>query len=287
MVKKNDLICFVHIEKAAGTTLKHIFRRVFYLRHLTVRPYFKPQNFENRPYSAIFGSRDLRLVLLLNPFVKIISGHSLKPYGDLEKVSRQIKYITILRNPVDRYFSQYGFSTRVMGNKWTFDEFMNIEEHNNFQTKKIAGKEDLNLAMEILKTKFFIVGTVENFNSFLSLLSLKLGIKKAIGRYEIRNRKKGEKGIEKLKQQYHEKVAEKNDLDILLYKFVEEVIFPKYKKELLKELLDSHPIIREKKLTVADKVRIKSDFYLESVYYEPITSMIRMVNGLTPKGSYF
>jgi len=285
-MEKNDILCFVHIEKTAGTTLKHVFRRKFYLRHLTVRPYYKQENCENKPYSAVFSAKDLQFVLRMNPFIKIISGHSLKPSVDLEHIGKRIKYITILRNPVNRYLSHYEHSIRINEAKWTFDDFMNIEEHNNFQTRKIAGKEDLNLAKNILAKKFYVVGIVEQFENFLELLSFKLNFNKKVLRYEIKNRGKNKDLVSELRSKYLNKIINKNELDIKLYKYVEEKLLAEQKEKVEEYFLNKNKTDRVEKLSALDQLKIKTDYYYESFYFDPIAKIIRMMNGLKPKGSY-
>ena len=287
MSQHKDIFCFVHIEKAAGTTLKHIFRRTFYFRHLTVRPYFKPKNYSNKPYSGIFTAKDLQLVLLLNPFTKIISGHSLKPYSNLEITKRRVRYITLLRDPVQRYLSHFEYATRQEKNGITFDQFMNKKEHKNFQTKKIAGKEDLHLAKKTIKDKFFVVGVVEQFEIFLALLSFKLNLKKSIKVYDIRNRGERKNLITNLYKKYYKKIVNDNKLDIELYNYVVKNILPKNKAEIAEYVKASTKTEYRKNLTAIEVLKLKSDFYLESVYYQPVTNMIRRINGLKPYGSYY
>lgn len=286
MIKQNDIICFVHIEKTGGTTLQHIFRRMFYLRHLTVRPYFKPENYEHIPYSGTFSAKDLQLVLRLNPFIKVISGHALKPYADLELSGKRIKYVTILRNPVSRYLSHYEHSKRVVKMKWTFDEYMNIEEHNNFQTRKIAGKEDLNLAKSLLSKKFFAVGVIEQFDSLLAFLSFKLKLGKSIWKYEVKNIGKNKDLVAELHSKYLKKIVSKNELDMQLYNYVAKTIHTNNTEKLNEYFLHQNTTERTGNLSMIDKLKIKSDFYFESFYFELITNRIRRINGLKPKGCY-
>ncbi|HMU91316.1 MAG TPA: hypothetical protein PKC33_11515, partial [Pseudomonadales bacterium] len=72
----DDLLAFVHIEKAAGTTFIHILRRNFFLRYLDVRPY----GIES---GGLFLSGDLRISTRILPGLKCFSGHAVTPYSDL------------------------------------------------------------------------------------------------------------------------------------------------------------------------------------------------------------
>jgi hypothetical protein len=67
--KKNKITAFVHIEKAAGTTLNHILRHNFFLRYIDVRPFFKESK-------GLFLSKDLEVARRVLPGLSCISGHS-------------------------------------------------------------------------------------------------------------------------------------------------------------------------------------------------------------------
>src|SRR5688572_9379809 len=160
-------IAFVHIEKAAGTTFIHILRRNFFLRYLDVRPYSPISN-------GIFTARDLELSLRVNPCLYAFGGHAVRPLGDLCVDFPNIRFVTILRDPVRRYISQYLYGNAVLKLNLTFDQFLSDERTHNFQVRKIAGQADLALAKRVLDERFLTVGLLEKFDQFLSRLSARL-----------------------------------------------------------------------------------------------------------------
>ena len=70
-----SLLGFVHIEKAAGTTLTHILRQAFFLKSFEVAPLL------TKSAKRIFRPHDLRNLLTINPRVKCIAGHAIKPWA--------------------------------------------------------------------------------------------------------------------------------------------------------------------------------------------------------------
>ena len=92
------MLAFCHIEKCAGTSWIYSLRRNFQVDHFDVIP--------NDKKSMILSRKDLNEIRILNPNIKSISGHSIKVYSQISQVPN-IYYYTILRNPIDRYLSDY------------------------------------------------------------------------------------------------------------------------------------------------------------------------------------
>jgi len=213
-VKKNKkIIAFVHIEKAAGSSLISILRYNFPLTHCEVKPLSKDS-------SHVFSSSDMKKILNINPWVKSISGHSITPFSDLKIAYPNIRYITLLRDPVNRYISHYLYWVDVMGYKGNFRNFMDSEKHWNFQVKKIAGVEDIGAAKKIIDKEFLLVGIVEEFDEFLLLLKRKIPNRqfKLVSYHLNKGRKSpiNKHVMEKLNQ-YLPEIRERNTLDIELY----------------------------------------------------------------------
>ncbi len=117
MDRKKDLLAFVHMEKSAGTSFIHILRRNFLFRYLDVRPFWPESD-------GVFTARDLRASKRLLPDLRCIAGHAVKPYADLSSAHECVLYVTVLRNPVRRYISQYQHWRERMRRKVEFKEFL-------------------------------------------------------------------------------------------------------------------------------------------------------------------
>lgn len=90
MLSEKEFLLFVHIPKCGGTSVHHALRRLLKGRYLHLPPLKS-----NWPQSIDFS--------------KLLGGGGHQPVGmsPLEKVDRPIRYISITRNPLDRYISYY------------------------------------------------------------------------------------------------------------------------------------------------------------------------------------
>lgn len=278
-----ELLAFVHIEKAAGTTLIHMLRINFFMGYCDVTPLSSASN-------GIFQAEDMRKLMIINPAVKCIGGHAVRPSRDLSDVIPRIRYITLLRDPVYRYISHYQYWIEKLQKKLSFEEFINLETTHNFQTRKIAGKEDLTLAKSVLAERFFLVGVVEEFDEFLILLKRKLEPFKFRPGYQLRN--VGEKesptrrGIAQKIDEYREKIIKVNQVDLQLYRHVREEIIPKEKKRYGPDFDNDLAAFRHSRKRYPRKLVRYVDYAFRKCYYEFIFGFIRRLNGLPAKGSY-
>ncbi|MBW1673565.1 MAG: hypothetical protein JRJ45_07930 [Deltaproteobacteria bacterium] len=221
----------------------------------------------------------------INPFIMCIAGHSVNPYGDLQEQFPNLLFITLLRNPLMRYLSRFQYLIDKMGKRFTFDEFLTYEEESNFQIKKIAGNESLDMAKAILKNSF-LVGVVEEFDEFLVLLKKKLEPRIFDPRYEIKNITKDKRKRQNFLEMHKDYIVQRNQIDIELYRYVKEDLLPKAKNAYgLKLEKDINNFRRaNRKGPVMTKRHI--DYICRKLYYEPITGFIRCINGMKAKGSY-
>ena len=275
-----SLLAFVHIEKAAGTTLIHILRHNFFMRYLDVRPYSVKSG-------KLFTARDLRVSRRMLPGLRCISGHAVRPFADLESSGEDVKYITVLRSPVDRYLSQYKYWTDRMGTRLTFEQFLTHKPAWNFQTKKIAGNDDVNLAKKLIEEKFLLVGTVEKFNEFLFLLKKKLEPMSFDVRYSQKNLAKRDGTVDDLYARYGDEIEARNMLDIELYNYLENSLLPKLVSEYGEDFQSDYERF-ESDLALGNEpiLRRRVDYVFRKGYVEPVGGLIRMLHGLPAKGSY-
>ena len=273
------MLAFVHIEKTAGTSLIHILRHNYFMQYMDVRPFRKESK-------NLFTVQDMQLAKKVNPFIRAIGGHAVVPYNNLDKTAEEFRYITLLRNPIERYISQYRHWVEKKHYDTTIEQFMERRELWNFQTKKIAGTEDLEAAKHCLREKFLTVGVVEDFDEFLVLFKQAVGDKCFDMRYVIQNTAAKKSPITDIKERWFGEIQKRNELDIALYDFVVNELIPEQRKRYgrsfdadlnnFKQLNEDGPKMMKRYL----------DYILRKFYIEPVTGLIRMLHGKPYKGSY-
>lgn len=175
---EREALIFLHIPKAAGTTLNRILEWQYSpLEIFTMDPYrirATPERFKRLPEGR---RRRLRLV----------RGHMF--YGIHEFLPQGATYITMLRDPVARMLSSYYFVLRRPLNplhRKVTRERLGIEDclrlfpqRHNLQCRLIAGVKDtgiagerlLDMAKEHLIKSFSVVGISERFEESLMLMA--------------------------------------------------------------------------------------------------------------------
>lgn len=154
-------IAFVHIQKAAGTTLKFILKNSLGIRHLDVNPL-------DPPYDRPFNRDDLAFALSVNPRLCSISSHEL--IDPTRHLGGAVLPFTMLRDPVRRSLSHYQDKVVRGRRDLSFDNFIDDPANRNFQVRKIAGQEDLQAAMALLRDRYFFVGLAERFPESVRVL---------------------------------------------------------------------------------------------------------------------
>ena len=271
------MLAFVHIYKAAGTTLTHILRLNFFLTHVDVSVLQKDSR-------GIFQSADMKKIMIINPFVRCIAGHDIKPFSNLTDIFPGIRYITLLRDPIKRTLSQYQYNVEKLGSNLSFDEHLRMPGETNTQTRWIAGSEDIDLAKKNIIKRFFLVGIVEEFDEFLILLKKKLEPIKFRPGYKPQNVSKNNSpiraDINRHFDKYREKIIKNNLLDIELYNYVKDEILAKEKKAYGSTF--EHDLAQFKKLEkrYASNLKRYLDYVCRKYYYEPIKKLIKKVNSI-------
>lgn len=86
-----------------------------------------------------------------------MGGHRIRLYEDYENVDL---FITVLRNPIDRYYSHLSHQLE-RGIINSIEEFSNDPFYNNFMCKRISGRESAVDAIKILEDKKVLVNLLE------------------------------------------------------------------------------------------------------------------------------
>lgn len=227
------MLCFIHIERAGGTTLHHILRNNL-LSFLTLRPLLWSNDEE-----TVFTAGELQALLRLLPFTKGFGGHTTRVYANYERVTSQpVRYFTFVREPIERYLSHFQYQVDRLGAPWTLETFAAESRLSNFMTTRIAGTADVDRAKRLLRSKFAFVGLTDRFDESLHLFRHSLDLPGFDLRYERQNagrdRGQGVNGAHagfQLSDGDLELVRAQNLLDIELYDFVRTELYPLYAEQ--------------------------------------------------------
>jgi len=157
---------FVHIDKTGGTTLTSILRRSFGTRHCDIRLPLAKRRDDRPDHRGCIDASDLRRVERVYPNLRGISGHNVKAYSNLQLVRPELRYVTVLRDPVARFRSHY-LNRSMCHSVDSFDKWASNATMQNWQTKMIAGEPNAHKAIDLLATRFGFVWFTERFDEGL------------------------------------------------------------------------------------------------------------------------
>ena len=178
-------------------------------------------------------------------YIKAIGGHPVSPFVDYSSCGRNFCFVTILRDPMTRFISHFNYQKNKLGSKLSFEEFAAISKNQNLMVRRIAGSENVEQAIKIIDTQFSFVGLLEYFDESLLLLkncfpelNLDVHYEKKNSGYESKERNSY--------AQYEQLIADKNQLDIILYTHVINVTYQKFREQYIGNLaLDISEFQRE------------------------------------------
>ena len=237
--KKKGILLFLHVPKAAGSSLLETIK----------------QNYSSREIFEVDGSNISKSREIIENYsslkkskIGLVYGHM--PYGWHEMFPRRkYEYITMLRDPVDRIVSHYYFVLRtpnhylyeqVVTHKMCLSDYVNdgiSPELDNGQLRQLYGleffqkpfdfgsvpfgsctNEMLNHVKKRLVEEFTCVSLMENMNESVASLSQKYRWKNK----DIvhKNKTNGRPTVQDLAMNIRLSIEERNQLDIQLYKFV-------------------------------------------------------------------
>jgi hypothetical protein len=174
------MLALVHVEKTGGKTICRVMRREHGMRHCDVLSWSG---------GPVFGAADYRRLRWLYPRLQSISGHAVRPYSDLAEARPDVRYYTILRNPLERCAAHYNMQVVLMGKTLSFEEWISEPRYRNRQTCYLAGKDDPDAAIEMLRTRLFFVGLSHHYDESMVILQKRIGdprIRLDFPRYDAR-----------------------------------------------------------------------------------------------------
>lgn len=228
------MIAFCHIEKTAGSSLNRLLYRELGWRHCVVTHWLSKGNAFGQ--DRAFTSKDLKRLKRIYPCLKSISGHSIKPWSDLDDICPDIHFYTFMRDPIMRTISHY--QHRVLKSNYTesFHSWISNTDRHNWQVRFLAGKNDFEKAKDMLVNKITFVGIQEYYEKSLNLLSRNFSLE--FNKNEITKENKARSDEIKKKilsdKKSIEIIKDANDLDIKLYNIACN-IFKNYSENFLYE----------------------------------------------------
>ncbi|MEL6441277.1 MAG: sulfotransferase family 2 domain-containing protein [Cyanobacteria bacterium J06621_8] len=224
----SPLVIFLHIPKAAGTTL----------RDILCRQYKKEYIYELDSKNFLQSQEDFKQ---LDPKekdkIQLLMGHMY--FGLHEFMSLPSTYITMLRNPIKKVISYYYFVSKltthpdyelIKSQNISLKEYCIMKRPNmcNAQTRFLAGEnfsevnnepEMLEQAKRNLQDYFSIVGITERFNETLILMKQKLGWDLNPYYYKRNTNRTDSYAKLNISDDTLETIREYNQLDIELYEY--------------------------------------------------------------------
>ncbi|WP_051428308.1 sulfotransferase family 2 domain-containing protein [Bacillus sp. J33] len=107
-MSKRDVLIFMHIPKTGGTTLSRI-----------IDMQYKPNEIY-RTYKNVVKAQGK----MTDNNIRCIQGHDY--FGIHKQINKPFKYVTLLRDPVERVISNYYYSRQFIKNCPSFEEFRGI-----------------------------------------------------------------------------------------------------------------------------------------------------------------
>ena len=235
---KCKTLIFLHIPKAAGSTLRELIIKQY--RHEDVLSLSAPDEGTEEVIRQIPAERRRKL--------KVIQGHM--AFGVHRLLDQQVTYITMLRDPIDRYISLYYYVLRspdhdhydavISQNMSLADYVQSGLLEDNALTRRLAGliqiskrrpgvvpqfectRETLEMAKANLLKYFLVVGLKERFDESLILMRRELGWR--IPFYEKRNVARERPREENISQRELDLIRRHTLLDAELHQFSGQIL---------------------------------------------------------------
>ncbi len=239
--KSPKTVIFLHVPKAAGTTLCDIFLRQYKADNIHL---LDGANFDQ-------AQEDFKQ---LSPAekaqIKILMGHMY--FGLHEYLPSPATYVTMLRNPIDRVVSYFHFVQRIPSHpdyELIKEKSISIEDYcqmgtvnmcngqtrflANTQSSETYSRETLERAKSHLQQYFSVVGIQERFDESLLMLKDELAWKK-MPFYYRRNTNRNSSYKQEISNSTRAVLEKYNELDLELYEYVKNIFEQKLNQQKYK-----------------------------------------------------
>lgn len=224
---------FLHVPRTGGVSMSKI-----------LYPYFKPEQRyvvyveEEDGNSRSAVQRFIEFPQSQKKNIKFIGGHA---YFGLHKYYEHYTYFTLLRNPVDRIISLYGYALgwdghylhdQIIANRWSLYDFVENKistELDNAMVRMLSGSYDipfgkctedlLKKAKENLINHFPTFGITEKFNDSVAMLNIVHDLKITLHDKKKHNTAKVVLAPEQTTEEVKNFIKQTNALDYKLYEF--------------------------------------------------------------------
>ena len=205
----HEVLVFVHVPKTAGSAFLQAFDERFgpnerletrmekvdriYLSSFAARSFRAEQSFKNG-MSELFGierllPRGSKRSMLQQ--IKLLSGHV--TLGNEPKTGRLPLYLTLVRDPIERFISHYYYlhdlaqpeqrrRERQAARIYGLEDYVNrlasgaLIGPTNVHCLFLAGNESFEAARRVVDEKVFLAAPSERLDEFLALLSMSCGV---------------------------------------------------------------------------------------------------------------
>jgi hypothetical protein len=202
--------------KTAGQTICDILRQSFPGSHCDLQS------------PSVASANELRLTRRFYPGLKSLTGHYVRPYGDLDTWPGPIRYFTFLRDPIQRCASHYQFMVSRNNFRVSFVDWIR-KNGGDHQTRYFTSQRNADAAIEVLERKVGFVGLVERFDESLVLWRQWANEAQLNIRYRSRNIAADNRIKQELlaDSQSRALLEEFNGEDVRLYQYARDVIYPR------------------------------------------------------------
>lgn len=154
-----------------------------------------------------------------------------------------------------------------MGLNIPFVDWINDKNYQNFQVKKISGNNDITKAKEIISSKIFFVGILEEFDQSARRFYKRIGIDLGVAKnYKVRENIATDNNIKNMllaDPESKERLIKANQLDIELYSFAK-------KFNSMKQTEDNQRVIEK-----PSRMKLYLNILYRNTYYKPILMLYR------------